>query len=160
MEHPRLVSRFDEVAAVDENEDGYHISKAWLKGVFNTPNERIGGGSYSALDWRLAKPKMHVEGAPDPPPDAEDYLRDVVCEHGGLTTNVTSRRRISAEAYGILQDLFPNWRPPSTSAEPCPVCEALMHISKEDRREYRKQAEEEKVRLHVYHAGLELNARL
>ncbi|KAI0755703.1 hypothetical protein C8Q74DRAFT_1305422 [Fomes fomentarius] len=79
VEHPRLVSRFDEVAAVEDDETGYHISKAWLK-----------------------------------------------------------------EAYGILQELFPNWRPPSTSAQPCPVCEALLHISKEDKREYRKQAEEEK----------------
>ena len=32
-EHPRLVSRFDEVALVEEDEDGYHISKAWLKGA-------------------------------------------------------------------------------------------------------------------------------
>ena len=31
-EHPRLVSLFDNAAAVDEDEDGYHISKAWLKG--------------------------------------------------------------------------------------------------------------------------------
>ena len=88
---------------------------------------------------------MHLDGAPDPPPDAEDYVRDVVCEHEGLSTNVTARRRISAEAYLFLRDLFPNWKPPSTSSEPCPVCEALMHISREDKREYRKQAEEEKV---------------
>ena len=32
IEHPRLVSRFDEVAAVEDDEDGYWISKAWLKG--------------------------------------------------------------------------------------------------------------------------------
>ena len=88
---------------------------------------------------------MHVEGAPDPPPDAEEYLRDVVCEHDGLGTNEAARRRISTEAYGVLQDLFPSWKPPSTALEPCPVCEALLHISKEDKREYRKQAEEEKV---------------
>lgn len=90
---------------------------------------------------------MHVEGAPDPPPDAEDYLRDVVCEHGQLATNTASRRRISAEAYGILHGLFPQWKPPSTRAEPCAVCEALLHMSREDKREYRKQAEEEKVHL-------------
>ena len=89
---------------------------------------------------------MHVEGALDPPPDAEEYLREVVCEHGGLTTNAASRRRISAQAYLILQEIFPNWKPPSISTEPCPVCEALLHISKEDKRGLRKQAEEEKVR--------------
>ncbi len=89
---------------------------------------------------------MHVEGAPDPPPDAEDYLRDVVCEHGQLATNTACRRRISAEAYGLLHELFPAWKPPSTRVEPCAVCEALLHMSKEDKRECRKQAEEEKVR--------------
>ena len=47
----------------------------------------------------------------------------------------------------LLQEHFPNWRPPSTFTEPCPVCEALLHISKEDKREYRKQAEDEKVML-------------
>ncbi|KAI0748066.1 cysteine proteinase [Daedaleopsis nitida] len=143
VEHPRMVHRFDEVSAVDDDEDGYHISKAWLK------------------DWRLAKPKMHVEGAHDPPPDSEEFVRDVVCEHGGLATNVTVRRRISVEAFGILQELFPNWKPPSTSAEPCPVCEALLHISKEDKREYRKQAEEEKARLkHTHENALNGNTAL
>lgn len=88
---------------------------------------------------------MHVEGAPDPPPDAEEYLRDVVCEHDGLATNDAVRKRISAEACAILQELYPNWRPLSSSMEQCAVCEALLHISKEDKREHRKQAEEEKV---------------
>ncbi|KAI0780996.1 cysteine proteinase, partial [Trametes elegans] len=133
IEHPRLVARFDDVAAVGDDEDGYFVSKAWLK------------------DWRLAKPKMHVEAEPDPPPDAEEYLRDVVCEHGNLATNVAARRRISAEAYSVLHDVFPDWNPPSTSAEPCPVCEALLHVSREDKREYRKQAEEEKARLKYMH---------
>ncbi|KAI0637029.1 cysteine proteinase [Trametes polyzona] len=126
VEHPQLVSRFDDVSAVGDDDDGYYISKVWLK------------------DWRLAKPKMHVEGAPDPPPDSAEYLRDVVCEHGNLATNVATRRRISTEAYTILHEVFPNWKPLSTSAELCPVCEALLHVSREDKREYRKQAEEEK----------------
>ena len=88
---------------------------------------------------------MHVEGSLYPPPDAEEYLRDAVCEHDGLATNGTVRKRISAEACAILQELFPNWRPLSLSMEQCAVCEALFHISKEDKREFRKQAEEEKV---------------
>ncbi|KAL7283349.1 hypothetical protein ACG7TL_002778 [Trametes sanguinea] len=143
IEHPRLVSRFDDVAGLDDHDYGYYISKAWLK------------------DWRLAKPKMHVEGQPDSPPDAEDYLRDVVCEHGGLATNAAARRRISAEAYSILQEIFPDWKPPDTSMEPCPVCEALLHISREDKREYRKQAEEEKARLkHMHDNALNGNTAL
>ena len=40
-EHPRLVSLFDNAAAVDEDEDGYHISKAWLKGSVVTVVFRI-----------------------------------------------------------------------------------------------------------------------
>ncbi len=86
-----------------------------------------------------------MEGAPDPPPDAEEFLRDVVCEHDGLATNGAARKRVSADACAILLELFPNWRPLSSSMEQCAVCEALLHISKEDKREYRKQAEEEKV---------------
>ncbi|KAI0831247.1 cysteine proteinase [Trametes gibbosa] len=142
-EHSRLVSCFDEVSVVAEDEDGYFVSKAWLK------------------DWRLAKPKMHIEGALDPSPDSEEYLNDVVCEHGNLATNVALRRRISVEAYYVLRDLFPNWKPPSTSAEPCPVCEALLHMSKEDKREVRKQAEEEKARLkHMHDNALNGNTAL
>ncbi|KAI8998686.1 cysteine proteinase [Trametes punicea] len=142
-EHPQLVSQFDEVAAVQDDEDGFYISKAWLR------------------DWRLAKPKMHVEGEPDPPPDADEYIRDVICEHGDLATNIATRRRISAEAYSFLQSIFPNWKPPSTTAEPCPVCEALLHITREDKREYRKQAEEEKARLkHMHDNALSGNTAL
>ncbi|KAI0646997.1 cysteine proteinase [Trametes meyenii] len=143
IEHPRLVSLFDNVAAVEDDEDAYYISKTWLK------------------DWRLAKPKMHVDGQPDPPPDAEEYLRDVVCEHEALAMNVAARRRISPEAYSLLHKVFPSWRPPSGSAKPCSVCEALLHISREDKREYRKQAEEEKARLkHMHDNALNGNTAL
>ncbi|KAI0664864.1 cysteine proteinase [Cubamyces menziesii] len=143
IEHPRLVSRFDEVAAVEDDEDGYWISKAWLK------------------DWRLTKPKMHTEGELDPPPDAEQFLGDVVCEHGKLATNVTTRRRISAEAYSVLSEIYPGWKPPSTHTEPCAVCETLVHLSREDKREYRKQAEEEKARLkHMHDNALNGNTAL
>lgn len=34
IEHPRLVSLFDEVSAVDENEPAYWISTKWLKGAY------------------------------------------------------------------------------------------------------------------------------
>ena len=33
IEHPRLVTLFDEVSHVEEGERGYWISKAWLKGT-------------------------------------------------------------------------------------------------------------------------------
>lgn len=45
----------------------------------------------------------------------------------------------------MLQELFPSWQPTPTSVEICAVCEALAHMSKEDKREIRKQVEEEKV---------------
>lgn len=45
----------------------------------------------------------------------------------------------------LLQKLYPLWDPISTDAELCPVCDALIHISKEDKREIRKRAEDEKV---------------
>ncbi|OBZ75519.1 Ubiquitin carboxyl-terminal hydrolase 48 [Grifola frondosa] len=133
VEHPRLVARFDEISSVRDDEQGFYISKSWLK------------------DWRLAKPKMHIDTQPDPPPDAPDYEPDVICEHGDLATNSASRRRISVEAYHLLQHLFPSWKPLSTAADLCPVCEALLHISKEDKRELRKQAEDEKAKLRHMH---------
>ena len=42
-------------------------------------------------------------------------------------------------------DLYPSWTPMPSDTELCPVCDALIHISKEDKREVRKMAEEEKV---------------
>ena len=48
-------------------------------------------------DWRLTKPKMHVASRLDPSPDAPKYKEDVQCEHGGLSANITVRRRISSE---------------------------------------------------------------
>ncbi|KAG5647280.1 hypothetical protein DXG03_000816 [Asterophora parasitica] len=86
---------------------------------------------------------MHVESEFDPAPDSEDFASDVLCEHGNLSINTLSRRRISAEAAELLQNLYPFWRPPPTSSELCPICDANIHISKENRREVRKQAEDE-----------------
>ncbi|KAH9951255.1 cysteine proteinase [Amylocystis lapponica] len=143
VEHPRLVTRFDEVSAVDEDEQGYWISKPWLK------------------DWRLTRPKMHVASQPDPPPDAEEFEQHVVCEHGGVTANIAFRRRISAEACAILHDLFPGWQAVPTNTEICPVCQAMAHISKEDKREIRRQAEEEKAKLkHMHDNALNGNTQL
>ncbi|KAI0934305.1 hypothetical protein AcV5_006190 [Taiwanofungus camphoratus] len=144
IDHPRLVFCFDEIALVGDNEPGYWISKPWLK------------------DWRLAKPKMHVASQQDPPPDAEQYLHHVRCPHGGLSTNTTCRRRISREAYLLLKKfLFPAWETMSTDTELCPVCEALIHISKEDKREVRKQAEQEKAKLrHMHDNALNGNTAL
>ena len=42
-------------------------------------------------------------------------------------------------------DLFPSWNPVRSDTELCPVCEALIQISKEDKREVRKMVEDEKV---------------
>ncbi|KAJ3545017.1 hypothetical protein NM688_g5677 [Phlebia brevispora] len=128
IEHPRLVSLFDEVCQVDENEDGYWISSKWLK------------------DWRTSKPRMHKPFQADPSPDDPDYDPQVRCEHGGLTPNALSRRRISSQAYELLRSVFPDWSTLTTDAEVCAACETLAHISKEDRREAKIQAEDEKVR--------------
>lgn len=50
-----------------------------------------------AVDWRLVKPKMHVQGDDDPSPDTADYASDVRCEHGNLTMNTSQRVRIGAQ---------------------------------------------------------------
>lgn len=133
IDHPRLVSLFDEVSPLDEGDFGYWISKAWLK------------------DWRLAKPKMHTPSEPDSPPDDPEYAHHVMCEHGGLTANVISRKRISPASYELLKELFPEWSTLSTDSELCAACEALIAVSREDRRGAKIQAEEEKAKLKHMH---------
>lgn len=46
----------------------------------------------------------------------------------------------------MLKTLFPSWDTLSTDAEVCAVCDALIHISKGDKREIRRRVEDEKVR--------------
>ena len=112
-------------------------------------------------DWRLLKPKMHVAYEEDPAPDSSEFYNHVYCEHGGLSLNTTLRRRISREvniqgllkklylivsqAVVLLQKLFPAWTPIDDSSETCAICDAEVHISKEDKREIRRRVEEEKV---------------
>lgn len=57
---------------------------------------------------------------------------------------------ISDQACEILKKLFPDWAPLSTNQEPCAICEAYIHSSKEDKRELRKKAEDEKVSISAY----------
>ncbi|KAI0345367.1 cysteine proteinase [Trametopsis cervina] len=143
IEHPRLVALLDEVCPVDEGQRAYWVSKNWLKGRWHIK------AHYS--DWRLAKPRMHKTSQGDPPPDDPEFNSHVKCEHGQLTPNIMSRRRISLAAYDVLRGIFPNWSTLSTDAEICVVCEALIHISKADKRGARIQAEEEKAKLKHMH---------
>jgi len=52
---------------------------------------------------------------------------------------------LNCQAYDILQNLFSSWHTLSVEAEACAICDALIHISKEDKREIRRKAEDEKV---------------
>lgn len=65
--------------------------------VRSTANSSVRVVLMHSLDWRLAKPKMHVIGCEDPSPNDPDYGESVVCEHGGLLPNLAVRRRISPE---------------------------------------------------------------
>ena len=60
------------------------------------------------LDWKLSKPKMHLRGKSDPPPDSDEFLRHAVCEHGMLSINGSLRRRITSEVseYNQLNGVF------------------------------------------------------
>ncbi|KAG8217868.1 hypothetical protein J3R82DRAFT_6034 [Butyriboletus roseoflavus] len=133
IEHPRSVAQFDEMCDVQQGESGYWISKAWLKG------------------WRVQKPRMHVPLHGDPSPDSSEFRGHVRCEHDQLSLVSTARRSISSQACEILTKLFPDWVPLSTNQEPCAICEAYIHNSKEDKRELRKKAEDEKARLRHMH---------
>ncbi|KAG6376492.1 hypothetical protein JVT61DRAFT_2485 [Boletus reticuloceps] len=133
IEHPRLVAQFDEICDVQQAEPGYWISKAWLKG------------------WRVQKPRMHVPLHGDPSPDSTEFRGHVRCEHDQLSLVSTARRSISSQACEILKNLFPDWVPLSTNQEPCAICEQYIYTSKEDKRELRKKAEDEKARLRHMH---------
>ncbi|KAF8798163.1 cysteine proteinase [Phlegmacium glaucopus] len=133
IEHPRNAKRFDDISLVPEDELGYWISKRWCR------------------DWRLLKPKMHVASENDPAPDSSEFYNHVHCEHGGLSLNTTLRRKISREAVTLLQELFPTWTPIPSDSETCAICDAEVHISKEDKREIRRRVEEEKARLRFLH---------
>lgn len=133
VEHPRLVAQFDAVCDETPDQPGYWISKNWLK------------------DWRLQKPKMHTPLQGDAPPDAPEYLGHVVCEHGQLSLVSTARKSIPTKAGDIINGLFPQWIPRSTQEEPCAVCEATINMSREDKRELRRKAEDEKARLRHMH---------
>ncbi|PVF98765.1 hypothetical protein CPB86DRAFT_338654 [Serendipita vermifera] len=107
----------------------YWISRPWLK------------------DWRTYKPKMHKAGYSDPAPDEGNYFFDVYCDHNELSHSSYLRVSISQEACSILQSIFPSWKPLQTDTSPCILC---ANISKEDeiaRRESKKTAEGEKVKL-------------
>ncbi|CAA7271556.1 unnamed protein product [Cyclocybe aegerita] len=129
IEHPRHAKKFDEISVVPEDGVGYWLSKKWCR------------------DWRLIKPRMHEPFRNDPAPDSEEFRSHVFCEHGGLSLSTTGRRKISAEAVTLLRKLFPTWTPLSSDTEPCAVCEAEIHVSKEDKREVRRRIEDEKARL-------------
>lgn len=133
VEHPRLVAQFDAVCDETPDQPGYWISKNWLK------------------DWRLQKPKMHTPLQGDASPDAPEYLGHVVCEHGQLSLVSTARKSISTKAGDIIKGLFPQWVPRSTQEELCAVCEAIINMSREDKRELRRKAEDEKARLRHMH---------
>ncbi|KAF9454646.1 cysteine proteinase [Macrolepiota fuliginosa MF-IS2] len=139
IDHPRFVKEFEVIPEVEDN-SGYWISKKWLK------------------DWRLLKPKMHKPSEEDPAPDSAEYRDDVLCEHGALALNSSTRRRISEEAMQFLKSLFPLWNPIRGVVEPCAACDALVYVSKEDKRELRRRAEEEKALLKFMYEGTPFTA--
>ncbi|KAG9094631.1 hypothetical protein FS749_012099, partial [Ceratobasidium sp. UAMH 11750] len=107
------------------------ISKAWLK------------------DWKLKRPKMHRPGFRDPIPNTDQFKPDIFCEHGGLVHSQKSREKISTTALHALQEIFPEFDPPSTETETCPVCEAVAASDREATKEARVKAETERSRLNV-----------
>lgn len=69
------------------------------------------------------------------------YLLRCVCD----LQRVTNLHSASSQGYEILRELFPNWATLSTENEVCAVCEAMVQISREDKRGAKIQAEDEKV---------------
>jgi ubiquitin carboxyl-terminal hydrolase 48 len=104
---------------------------------------------------------MHIASKGDPGPDAQEFYNHVYCEHGNLSPNITNRRKISVkvgsssllqsiflnvnQAVQLLQSIFPSWEPLNGDTETCAICDAEVHVSKEDKKEVRRRIEEEKV---------------
>jgi hypothetical protein len=91
------VSQLRDAPGVVEDE-GYWISKSWLKGCHpNFSKARYDFNWVAFLDWRLDKPKMHVSEKSDPPPDDVSFQDHVVCDHGSLNPDSRPRQLISQE---------------------------------------------------------------
>ncbi|CUA74929.1 ubiquitin carboxyl-terminal hydrolase 48 [Rhizoctonia solani] len=130
LQHDDMVSRFDASMGRDRGSGNeWWISKSWLK------------------DWKLKKPKMHVNGCRDPIPDASRFRSDVYCEHDRLTPSQKFRERISTPALEVLKEAFPEFEPPDTETETCTICEAIAASDREANREARAKAEAERTRL-------------
>ncbi|PPQ63065.1 hypothetical protein CVT24_005920 [Panaeolus cyanescens] len=126
IRHPLQVKMVDDVSNVPDDDAGIWVSKKWFR------------------EWRLPRPRTYNPLTGDLPPDAPEFLNHVQCEHGALTLNTTNRRRISQQAASILLDMFPTWKPMPGDTDVCALCEADVRLSKEDKKELRKQIEEEK----------------
>ncbi|CAE6490373.1 unnamed protein product [Rhizoctonia solani] len=98
-------------------------------------------------DWKLKRPKMHVNGCRDPIPDASRFRSDVYCEHDRLTPSQKFREKINTSALEVLKEAFPEFEPPDTETETCTICEAIATSDREASREARAKAEAEKTRL-------------
>ncbi|CAE7168504.1 unnamed protein product [Rhizoctonia solani] len=130
LQHDDMVSRLDACMGRDRSSGKeWWISKLWLK------------------DWKLKRPKMHVNGCRDPMPDGSKFRSDVYCEHERLTPSQKFRERISTSALDVLKEAFPEFEPPDTETEICTVCEAIAASDREASREARATAEAEKARL-------------
>ncbi|KAH7340859.1 hypothetical protein B0J17DRAFT_653080 [Rhizoctonia solani] len=130
IQHDDMVSRFESYMGRDRGSGKeWWISRLWLK------------------DWKLKRPKMHVNGCRDPIPDCSRFRSDVYCEHDRLTPSQKFREKISTSALEVLKEAFPEFEPPDTETETCTICEAIATSDREATREARAKAEAEKTRL-------------
>lgn len=164
IEHPKLVQAFDNVDELDGDTVGYWISKRWIKGkkynvhpeesthkLFrrqigdcwdpkctkhskrtlrqtHSNTEMMFGVNMALWHWTVWTDGGYLLG-----------WGDRTC---GLALNINST---TPQGGDVLKNKFPLWEPLRGDAEPCAICDTLVHISKEDQREWRRRAEEEKV---------------
>ncbi|EJU05183.1 hypothetical protein DACRYDRAFT_103677 [Dacryopinax primogenitus] len=130
IRHPELVKVFQDQNIIHSPEDvAYWVSKQWLK------------------DWLSSRPKMHAYGQLDPPPNAEPWKNDLVCEHEGLKISEKDRKLVSAQAYRLLRTIYPGWETFSNTVEVCVVCQEAEDLTSDARADARKAADRERSRL-------------
>lgn len=113
-------------------------------------------------------PKMHRANLPDPDPNSDDYINDVLCEHGDLVPAKTRadisravRSSLPSRSFvwvatelfsfhvhqsgNILQSIFQSWDPIQINRKTCSICSSAVASNKQSITALKAIATKEKV---------------
>ncbi|GAA5905072.1 uncharacterized protein JCM6883_004957 [Sporobolomyces salmoneus] len=124
--HEMLTTEFSD-CVLQPSDNVCYVSKPWLN------------------DWKKQNPKMHSKlTGTDPSPASEPYIKDVLCEHGGLVPDINKRQMVPLRAARILQQEFPDFDPDFMNPAPCDVCSGTQNLNEFQQQEMRTILAKEK----------------